>query len=340
MVYLTKLAALSSLTVIASALTGCLGDRPIEVNCDEVCSAGGDGDLRVYEMIHNKLPELTLDKKGKPVTSSDEPSGNSHSGLFVLDPEGNKLISPGDAKREALNPYCFSKVSYKSPHLKKLPLSWDDITITLINFDKHGRLESRELGDIDKAGAVKLEIQGALNDSIYPDHQQVAKILSKLDVNGFPNIGRPQAGQQTNKGYKPRDLDFVPAGKTPFYKGFNSDPIRGHVFFYVLIDDHVKFIRDHAAVIPSTPSIGQLYSPFTQYPIYPPLGTGDPERVDVLTFQYYRGGDMADPKNIGEKDRCIYPYDIGVVAKGQAGFSHVQTPLLIDPEVDTRGPTL
>ena len=47
---------------------------------------------------------------------------------------------------------------------------------------------------------------------------------------------------------------------------------------------------------------------------------------------------MAAPANIGEKDHCIYPYDIGVIARGQIGFPDIQTPLLIDPEVDARGP--
>lgn len=335
MTFLTKLAALSTITLVTAVLTGCTGDRPREVNCDEICARGEARSPIVYEMIHNKLPELTLDKDGKTITSLDGPSYNRHGSLFVLDQDGNKLIPPGDAKRAALNPDCFSTISYQSPHLKKIPLSWKNITITFINFNKDGRLESRILGSKGKAKAVKKKIDTVLNDnSNTSDHEQVAEILSNLN-------GRPQAGQETNRGYGPRDLNSVPAGKTPFYKYFDTDPTKttkGHVFFYVLIDDQLKFNRDNAAVIPATPSIGQLYSPYTQYPIYPPVGTNDSKLVDVLTFQYYRGGDMAAPANIGEKDHCIYPYDIGVIARGQIGFPDIQTPLLIDPEVDARGP--
>ena len=268
-------------------------------------------------------------------------------------PRGRRGKYPGDFPPD----YMMSA----SPDLKAegnlwaMDLTWNNTTITFVNFNKDGGLESRVLtqstatksetvyGDINKI------MQASSTGSPVNEYKAVQYFLTNL-VHNSSAVGRPPAGAIQNEGFDIRNLssENVPKGKTPFYRKFKLtanpsgpneiDAKTGHVFFYVLLDDNLKYHRDTAATIPYTPqSAGTLYSPYVQYPIIPDKGLmgTNPEKVDVMTVHFLQGGTMT--QGMGANPKCSYPFDIGVIAASQNGWNNF-TPLLIDPETETDGP--
>ena len=88
-------------------------------------------------------------------------------------------------------------------------------------------------------------------------------------------------------------------------------------------------------------SIGQLYSPYIQYEIFPSTPYGAHSgKVDVMPVHFLRENMAQNIPPEGPNSKCSYPYDLSVVAEGQDGKDGPNTPLLIDPETETDGPPL
>lgn len=267
-------------------------------------------------------------------------------------PEGRRGNYPPDFPTDYVNS---SLPDLKADgNLWAVDLKWENTTIIFINFDKDGRLESREL--TQKAASKSGTVYGDINQIMQPssgtpvnEYKAVQYFLTNL-VHGFNPKGRPLPEDIDTEGFMNRVLNplVIPEDKTPFYHKFDLtaspsargeiDAKTGHIFFYVLLDDHLRFQRDNAGIVPYTPPGDQiLHTPFVQYPIVPSekLMKTNPERVDVMTVHFIQGGTMTD--GMGVNPKCKYVYDIAVIASGQVGTKH-KTPLMIDPEVDTEGP--
>lgn len=253
------------------------------------------------------------------------------------------------SKAKGLDSACFSSVELKVPEADKFDLTWDNTTIFFVNVDRNGRVESRQLDR--SSGDAMATTRGAktareLDAFLKPgsarglgDFAKVQEILS--------NAGRPAAGQETADGYPVRDLRNVPRDKTPFYQSFAFEGAEGatptidkygHFFFYVLMDDQVTYRRDTAALVPTLPASKEaLFSPFIQYPVVPKMANNPAGSAEVLSVHFYQGGDINKRQSAGGNMTCVYPYALDVIASGQASFAQ-STPVIIDPEVETRGP--
>ena len=260
-------------------------------------------------------------------------------------------------KGAKLNPDCFSKtpLSTKSPDgnskLAELDLTEDNTTIMLINFTKDGALESRELSEVtgSQSQHVLDDIRAVLNpntNGAKSDYELIRKYLS--DLQGVTFSERPAAGAISDRGFMLRSLDFVPDDKTPFFKPLglvNGNGVKEHAFFYVLLDERLKFNREGPGIIPYSPaaqnSIGHLYSPYIQYEISPSTLYGaNSGKAEVMPVHFLRENMAENIPPEGPKSKCSYPYDLSVVAEGQDGKGEPDTPLLIDPETETDGPPL
>ncbi|MEO1643488.1 MAG: hypothetical protein AAFR74_09140, partial [Pseudomonadota bacterium] len=237
-------------------------------------------------------------------------------------------------------------------NLWALDLTWDNTVITLINFDEDGRLESRLLSEETTLATQALRVKTDLDALLSPsssylspinEYKSIQILLSKLDADSF-GVGQPMAGTEGNKGFTARDLnsDGVPIEKTPFYAiidnaSYTAEDYNGKVYFYVLLDRQLSFSRGSPALITyePTPSVGELFTPYKQYPVYPKDAQSG--QADVLPIHFYQTHDGSDSVAEGEAPPdCRYPFDFSVIANAQAPFGQV-TPLLIDPEVDPKG---
>ena len=246
---------------------------------------------------------------------------------------------------------CFSKTNYSKdvPKLSTIGLREEDITITVLNLDDQGRLEAYDFIGSD--------------DSIFPTF---ITDLTEIDNNtGNPPVGNYYAIQTALSGLdrvkvtpndpgsiiEPRQLSQVDAEKTPFYKDFPASfpgGENGHVIFYVLGNKQLKFNRA-IPVVTYAPSanVGKLYSPYFEYDLMPSQRTSSlnppfmdmTDDLDVQVLHFMRGGTMMKGMKADKKGEipCSYPYDLGVIALGQ-DIGVQDTPLLIDPEVKSKGP--
>ena len=236
---------------------------------------------------------------------------------------------------------CFSSQPYETVHLKYIDLTTDNTTITLLNFTEEGRLESRELIVTDPSMS---EIYNILNTKGFGEYKALQKLLSNMKV--------PSNGDLYNSAPKfpPRNLKKrnVPASKTPFFsdlKNSSYDASQGHVYFYVSLDPYLKFSREHAALITYAPEAKTnslaLYTPFTQYDVYPKKQKL--HQLDVMPFHFYQNPNAKPNKD--ESASCNYTYDLHMISYGQKSSENFtspfdteySTPLFIDPEVKTRG---
>ena len=358
MTYKSKIIYACALST-ALLLTACEGDRPNIPNleiCEEICR----NTVKTKEYF--ALMDMRWDENGlKPI-----PQGS----FYVNGPNG-VIVTP--SKAEGLDPNCFAekpfvfpnaeseqlKANDYAPDLADKDLTWGNTTIMFINFDKDGRLESRELKkeDANKSDHVISDLNsvlGSSSQSSTPEFEYVRDRLTKLNMpqvsqlTGSANTGpgRPLPGDISLEGFESIDLNGLPVEKTPFFKplpSVNGNGVKDHVFFYVLLDENLKFNRK-GGLLPYAPAannaLGQLYTPYIQYEIAP-LDKKKKQLVEVMPVYFYRGGNMAKEfdKERNPKGRCVYPYDIGVIADGQIGFPQ-KTPLKIDPEVEADGPVL
>jgi len=243
-------------------------------------------------------------------------------------------------KSAGLDPACFAKEPYATPDLSDIVLDASNTTITFVNFDRNGRLESRDMSSTDPVYGKIADILSQSGSGDYTDIQRELMDMGRPAANDlFSNVA-----SLTN-----RDLiaNATPKKKTPFYTNLKKPTFSdatGHVFFYVLLDSHLYFSRDNAALITYAPAaenaLETFYTPFVQYPVVPDVSDMDDDTVDepdgsqmdVLTFHFIR-----DVANGGaDVDECRYVYDKYVISKGQDTYSQ-RTPLFIDPEVTTRG---
>jgi hypothetical protein len=250
--------------------------------------------------------------------------------------------APLPDKTAGLDPSCFATETYEPIDLSDVDLTPENITITFVNIDRNGRLESRDMPltyPIDNPIKAILEsVDPSMNPSIN-EYEQIQKALGE--------ITRPSADTLFNNqsAFETRDLvaNATPHENTPFFgdlTGSDYTDTSGHVFFYVLLDEGLYFSRDTAALITYAPeaenSLETLYTPFVQYPIYPRVTDGskipDGSQLDVLTFHFIRDETMSTTS----VEECRYVYDEYVISKGQSPFQP-RTPLFIDPAVKTRG---
>lgn len=263
-----------------------------------------------------------------------------------------------------LNPECFARKPLEvknangNPKLAELDLTPQNTTIMLINFTEDGALESHSLSDIkgSQSKAVKNRINRILTSppsDKYSEYEQIRDLLTNLQ--GVKVEGRPPANGIERNGFVRRDITAVPNDKTPFFKHLglvNGQGVKDHAFFYVLLDDRLKFDREGPGIIaygpPAKNSVGQLYTPYIQYEIAPaalnpafsfayPL---QPEKVEVMPVHFLRENMAANIPHEGPDSKCSYPYSISVIAEGQSGVGGPDTPLLIDPETQTDGPPI
>jgi len=338
---------LKTLTLAASGLTlvtlsGCgnipvKSDRDLAKFCEEYCRQSVS-DKPKYTMMLNQVaiegePNKTVPSQQVYVTSDTGTLVTPYHaayGNMVQNPEGLGHMD----KAEDLEPACFSQTQYDPIKLSKIKLNENNTTITFVNFDKDGRLESRELSP----QASKSEGVAAIFDINYTPQPYSTQYKDLQNV--LSNISNSTILEERNLIAK-----NVPKNKTPFYSDLTQTTFfddEGHVYFYVLIDDYLKFSRDYLALVTYAPQSGvqELYTPFVQHPITPKYAAED--KNDVLTFQFFR-----DPKLKADKiEECRYVYDMHVISIGQddSGDSPQRnfieehnTPLFIDPEVKTRG---
>lgn len=248
-------------------------------------------------------------------------------------------------------------------NLWAMDLTWDNTTILFINFDENGRLESRELtsASIKKSGTVFSDLDQIMKESPgspLNEYKAVQYFLTNL-VHGSNPPGRPRSQELESNNFGPRNLKVadVPSDKTPFFNKFTLtatpsgrgeiDAKTGHVFFYVLLDDYLRFQRDHASARVYTPDTAKpMYSPYVLYPTVPqnipvapdmtqPVSPKHPwYMADVMTLHFLQGGNMT--RDMEGDVKCNYPFDIAVISDGQAGWAN-KTPLFIDPETETDG---
>lgn len=326
-------------TLAACETTGTSGDAVLERACEEYCEAQRPRGPGAFQLTKQVFTD------GRMVQSPMRD-------IFLLSGDG-KLVTPYDAsysrapvdgglpvpdKAEGLEPSCFASAPYSPPSLLAADLDHKNTTITFINFDRDGRVESRELSAKDPSFALIdkiLSTSSAVNGS--PEYQQIQNALS---ARPRPDSDRLYDRTGDEPPVRVLKKSRVPLDKTPFHKDLSIDKNfsdgTGHIFFYVLVDKGLEFSRSFAALLPyapqSTSTLQTLYAPFVQYPVYPETPGG--EALDVLTFHFIRDPGL-QLKN-GPRTECRYTYDLHVIAQGQAPFEQA-TPLFIDPEVKTRG---
>ncbi|MEP3890328.1 MAG: hypothetical protein ABJN69_07655 [Hellea sp.] len=261
----------------------------------------------------------------------------SGSKLYVTSTDGD-LVEPSDVtwerapgsdvfvekKRQGLDKACFADSDYTVSSLDGVELNASDVTITVLNFDDEGRVESY---DLEKTGGGYPDGLNALfaPNKDYADIQAYLSGLTRAQVT-------PDGTGITR--VTPKGLTNLTNENTPFDETLSAaSDDKGKVVFYVLADAKLTFSRGPFAMISYAPeadeAIGELYSPYVVYPVIP-IDPGN--NLDVLVIHFKRGGSMSQDEN----SQCRYPYDLAVVAEGQNGFSP-RTPLLIDPEVLTNG---
>lgn len=346
-----KTLTLAGSALAFTALSGCgnmpeKGDLNLAKVCKEYCRQNSPNKPN-YTMMLNQVsvegqPNRTVPARhvyvtsetGALITPYDAAYGN-----MVQNPEALGYMD----KSEGLEPACFSQKKYEPIKLSEVKLNENNTTITLVNFTESGRLESRELSPETKTyDTIKTVFDGSYippqtRPASWGQYQHIQDILSSIP----PSVKNNPAELQD------RNLveNYVPKGKTPFYsdltkKTFFDD--EGHVYFYVLIDDHLKFSRDYLALVTYAPQSGvqELYTPFVQHPVSPKFATMN--KNDVLTFQFFRNPDLEADKI----EECRYVYDMHVISIGQDDSGNStqlnfkqehSTPLFIDPEVKTRG---
>jgi len=345
----TGLVFLASISTLS--LAACISDGGrVDVNgddakqiCEKYCSNIPKPDPEVFVLTNRKQDGNNTEKF-------------PHSQIYVKTEDG--LLSAPN-KRIGLDERCFAKDDFPAPHLRGVNLTTENTSIIFINFTKDGRLESRNMMENigSKGGNVYNRINNILTTSQGGEYSLIQKHLEDL-VKSTSDKGRPTWDSIQYEGFEVKNMNGTPLDKTPFYTklgvvdGTQGEGQKEHIFFYVLLDNELRFMRDTAAMLPYAPhaknSIGQLYSPYIQYPIVPEDPALEPDSVDVMTVHFYRGGGMTDGmENEGMGDQiipasCVYPYDIGVIANGQktktnglVGF--LKTPQLIDPEVEAEG---
>lgn len=359
----TKKKGLGTTVLCGLMLGGCvhsvpldkLDKRALKKVCETYCQKGTPGAepgfaLMIKTVFVNGEPEEV------PMRNILARAENSEGEVTLVTPYdvtyGNHAGGDGPPmpnKAAGLKPECFAKASYTPPHINSLDLTVANTTITFVNMDQDGRLESRDLATTDQYYGLIMDVllPQTTNPPLTLDAQKIQSLLSSID--------RPtESDLQTQNNSPTRNISLLPAKKTPFFRdltGAEFDTAEGHVFFYVLLDPNLYFSRDAAALVTYAPEaeneLEKLYTPFVQYPVVPTLksvsGEPDGQDLDVLTFHFVQSDEMmfqssAEYEKAAAEDKieCKYIYDKLVISRGQDGYTQ-RTPLLIDPEVKTRG---
>lgn len=277
--------------------------------------------------INGKLVQVPFSKL---IVENGNGEINAHGDVEMV-PDGDVYL---ESKRRNLKKECFSKTDYSGDvaNLSTIALTEDDITITVINLDDEGRLESYDLVD-PNTGNLPSAITNAINTNpVLGNYEAIQIALSNMPRSSVTT-------SNANNDIRARAISSTYSEKTPFYKPFPANfagGSNGHVIFYVLADENLQFNRS-LPVISHVPAanIGRLYSPFFKYEIMPAQPSN---KLEVQVLHFKRGGTMMEgmtPDAAG-KMPCVYPYDLGVIAKGQ-DIGLQDTPLLIDPEVGPEG---
>lgn len=296
-----------------------------DVVCEDSC-----GEPQIFALnsfAYNKMGELVTtpyskllikDENGDLVAHGDEES------VFV--PEAQDYV---DMKRRDLIEECFSTYDYRNDvkPLSQVRLTEHNTTITVLNMDETGRLESYDL--VDAAGGIPEIISDIFDLAELGNYTKIQTALSGLNrLSVTPDT-------TGNIRVKPRPIPGH-SDKTPYYKKFETSyqgGSDGHVVFYVLADQNLKF-NEALPVIAHTAeaNIGELFSPYFKYDILA-------ANLQVMPLHFKRGGTMSKDPIPGTNKMaldCRYPYDLGVVSNGQS-INTQDTPLLIDPEMGSDG---
>ncbi len=333
--------AMLATSLAALALAGCdtgidIGDD-VEKFCNEYCDTKTTKEkpgvfLMMKDAVVNgqkvsvPMRDIMIEgEDGTLVTPYNASYGNSASGDGLPNPD----------KTVGLDPSCFATEPYETPNLSQVDLTEENTTITFVNFDRNGRVESRDLLKTDPAYKNIESILGTTSTGEYLTLQQNLSQISRPDVDALFVTGNGPG----SSAFKRRNLTLnqTPPEKTPFFTDLSDSTYKdsiGHIFFYVLLDEHLTFSRDTAALVTYAPNsesaLGQLFTPFVQYPVYPK--NPSPDALDVLTFHFIRHKSMQSESG----GTCRYRYDKYVISAGQQDH-FPSTPLFIDPEVQTEG---
>lgn len=359
----TKKMALGTTVLCGLMLGGCLHHVPLDKLdqdklkkvCETYCQQGTPGAEPGFAMMIKTLRVDDQPPVEVPMRNILARAENSEGDVTLVTPYdvtyGNHAGGDGPPipnKTAGLKPECFAKAPYKPIHIDDLEMTNSNTTITLVNMDQDGRLESRDLSANDDNYTLIMNVLAPQTTTdLKPDAQEIQRLLSTMD--------RPtESNLQMQINSPVRDIEKFPPKKTPFFgdlTGAEFDTVKGHVFFYVLLDPNLYFSRDVAALITYAPEaeneLEKLYTPFVQYPVVPELGSpvADPDgtQMEVLTFHFVQSDKMTFQSSVEyektpEEDQieCKYVYDKLVISRGQESFTQ-RTPLLIDPEVKTRG---
>ena len=333
------------LLLIALLLAFCSNDRFKQTVCNGICSPSSDENIFVLvnqakvggsykETPYSKL--LFKNKSGGLMSPRDAKWG------MAADSEDYVAMKTRDLDRA-----CFSETEYPPSDLSKEILTMDEIAIRVLDFGEDGSLESYELNfdpftyvhprssDLLWQTSNNILLPGGVVPNTQNNFRSIKEYLSELttiDVNSLLEL---------------RNMpDDTPTGRTPYHQGFtkNYTGTNGFIYFYILVDDRIKFAEDTPAMYAHVAnSIHSLYSPYFQEEVEPKQ-TGKPH---MLALRFYRYDGMVDLDSATGEYNCKYPYDIAVIADGQddyldnaptqIGSVKVETPLLVDPDTGTRG---
>lgn len=317
------------LLILALLLGFCSSDRFRNTVCNGICAPSTDTKVVV---LMNKA------RRGGVFLESP------YSKLFFKDDAG-QLMTPHDAhwkrgadskeyvklKTRGLNPACYSEVDYIPPLLDDIALTNDDISIRVLDFGEDGSLETYTL-NINPFDTGLANPVSPTKDGNYVDIQNYITSLTRnrLKHNGADVSQRIMPSQ-------------TPLERTPLHQGFDNNQnhrVDGYVYFYVLADERIKFVRDAPALYAHVPEhITTLYSPYFEYDVVPGVHNEQGTEPDILTLHFKRSANMVADVEVdadGNKN-CRYPYDIAVISDGQSGAIAVETPLLIDPDTEVEG---
>jgi len=371
---ISKLLLLSSAAAIAAiTLAYCTHISYKEKICDEYCNSSNPREEVSIEnsgaFILIKTVEIDGVDQDVPMRDIYLKSVDANTGKTKLvrphHPPNNNFLKPESSighdletfdKSVHLDPTCFS--TQKSDPLipiESIDLTHDNTTVTFLNFDENGRLESLDLPAVNNSGMFYFNELNAVNNilstgnvpSYGSDYQDLERALSDMTPPDFDSPVSPQPH------FPKRDLisKQTPMPKTPFYSNLktksNYDSNEGHIYIYVLLDKHMMFTRKYAALVDYAPetenALMKLYSPLKQQPVYPIIFEED--SLDVLTFRFVQNQNAeVDPDKIS----CSYVYDLHVHSIGQDESGDISssgksmlvehnTPIFIDPEIKTEG---
>lgn len=242
----------------------------------------------------------------------------------VLSGDGAASFVGPDVKNN--HPKCYSSIpmtDYPNDLWTK-NVAWNELEIVYIKFGKGGKLFSQVVDKASPAGdefeAIETEAKTGLMK-----YTKLVDSLSKLDPKelGFKNKVTGIIDHEDN---------------TPFDRNFETSK-RKIIIYLLLNKKNVKFQNSKNALVQHNPSV-TVHSPYTAYI---PRDSKGNRLKNIVVVDFYRGGDikkrvieLANEQSVEPSEiDCSYPYDLGVVLKGQ---KKTKTKVFIDPSNGSKGP--